>query len=167
MSEEQKAGDLPQRWSAARKTEIVLRLLLVVLISACGEENGERARSPAGSLVAVRDFRLGSAVDESGAVVAAADSFARRDTVYASVSAEGHVGQATLTARWTREDNILMGERQKVFPLDGRRTVTFRLDDPGGLPAGAYRVEMRLGSELAGSKSFRIVDAAPMDREED
>ena len=158
MSEEHRREGLPQRWSAARKTEIILRLLLVVLISACGEENGERARSPAGSLVAVRDFRLGSAVDESGAVVAAADSFARHDTVYASVSAEGRVDQAILTARWTREDNILMGERQEVFPLDGRRTVTFRLDDPGGLPAGEYRVDIRLGSEFAASQSFRIVD---------
>lgn len=42
-------------------------LFAVLVVSACGEENGERARSPEGSLVAVRDFRVGGAVDESGA----------------------------------------------------------------------------------------------------
>lgn len=127
---------------------------------ACGDEGPKRETTPAGSLVAVRELRVGAAVDAEGAVVAPVDSFAPPDTVYASVAAEGHVDKAILTARWTRSEDILMDERQEVFPLAGRMVVTFRLAHPGGLPADEYQVEIQVGSQAVGSETFHVVDLA-------
>lgn len=134
---------------------------------ACGEEGPKRETTPAGSLVAVRELRVGAAIDSEGAVVAPVDSFAPPDTVYASVTAAGNVDKAILTARWTRSEDILMGERQEVFPLAGRMVVTFRLAEPDGLPPDEYHVEITLGGgDAVGSESFHVVDPASAENPE-
>lgn len=147
----------PMGWTTPPPA-LVAAALLALSVACAGEEDAGPKTTPAGSLVALREFRVGGAIDSTGAVVAPADSFAPRDTVYASVAAEGNVDQAILTARWTRSEGVLMGERQEVFPLEGRRIVTFRLSDPGGLPPDEYRVEVHLGGDAVGSEPFRVVD---------
>lgn len=138
----------------------LLAVPLAVLLTACAEEAERQETSPAGSLVAVREFQVGRAVDSTGAVVAPSDSFAPADTVYASVRAEGHVDQAIVTARWSREGGIIVAEEQEVFPLEGRQVVTFPLAKADGLPPGAYRVEIRLGRDRVGEETFHVGDPA-------
>lgn len=147
---------------------VLLAVPMAVLPTACAEEGERRETSPAESLVAVRDLRVGGAIDSSGAVIAPVDSFAPDDTVYASVFAEGHVDQAILTARWTRAGDVLVGEGQEVFPLEGRRVVTFPLTKEAGLPPGDYRVEIRLATDQVGTTDFTVVDpASTTDREKE
>lgn len=133
---------------------------------ACGEEGPKRETTPAGSLVAVRELRVGAAIDSEGVVVAPVDSFGSPDTVYASLAAEGHVDKAILTARWTRSEDILMAERQEVFPLAGRMVVTFRLTEPDGLPPDEYQVEIQVGSQAVGSETFHVVGPASVENPE-
>lgn len=147
----------PMGWTTPPPA-LVAAALMALSVACAGEGESGSKTTPAGSLVALREFRVGGAIDSTGAVVAPVDSFAPRDTVYASLAAEGDVDRAILTARWTRAEGVLMGERQEVFPLEGRRIVTFRLSDPDGLPPGQYRVEVHLGTDAIGSESFRVVD---------
>lgn len=147
---------------------VLLAVPLAVLPTACAEEGERRETSPAESLVAVRDLRVGGAIDSSGAVIAPADSFAPDDTVYASVFAEGQVDQVILTARWTRAGDVLVGEEQEVFPLEGRRVVTFPLTKEAGLPPGEYQVVIRLATDEIGTRAFTVVDpASTIDREKE
>lgn len=135
----------------------LLVLALGLVACGCGEGEETGGASAAGSLVAVREVELGRRVDADGTVVAPADSFAPGDTVRISLVVEGKVDRAVVTARWTREEGLLVDEQQAVFPLDGRRIVGFRLVDPEGLPPGEYRAAIHLGPDAVASEAFRVV----------
>ncbi|MBW3661426.1 MAG: hypothetical protein KY397_07335 [Gemmatimonadetes bacterium] len=141
-------------------------LALLVALAACGGEE-RKVSTPAESLVAFREMRLGRAVDSAGKVVAPADSFGPRDTVHLSLDAEGSVDRLVLTSRWTREDDVVVAQRQRVLALEGRETVTFAVADSAGLPAGEYVVRVHHGTDEIGTETFRVVsERETVDREE-
>lgn len=139
--------------------------VLTAVLACGGAEDEARIRVPAPSasaetsaeaVVAVREVRLGSAIEEGGGITRETAEFGPGDTVFMSAVLEGTVGQANLTVRWSRPEGGSVGEEERFVSLDGRRIVVFRLAPPAGLAPGRYVVELLLGGQPAGRKEFTV-----------
>ena len=147
-----------------RRSEIASFVLLAFSL-ACGgggEETEVSVPVPAGGdeapvdqQVAVRDLRIGTAVEE-GQGIQEATTFQPGDSVFLSAELDGTVEQLNVVARFTYENGSIVGEEQRYLPLDGREVVTFDLAPPGGLAPGRYRAELLLGNERVGEKEFTV-----------
>jgi hypothetical protein len=110
--------------------------------------------------VAVSAVTLGNAIGADKKVVAAAETFAPKDTIYASVETTG-VGQAKLRALWTfvKGDKTAKVDETTIELNATAPTVNeFRVSKPSGWPAGDYRVEIFLGDSAAPAmtKAFKV-----------
>ena len=108
--------------------------------------------------VKVGTITLGNAIGASKKVAQAADSFGKKDTIYASVDTTGS-GTATLKAKWTyrkgSQESLVKEDTQTIAPT-GPATSEFHISKPDGWPAGDYRVEIFVADKSAGSKSFTV-----------
>ncbi len=150
-------------------TKHILGLLaaLVLSVSACGKKE-EAAKSPlppsaqvpppATAGVSVAAIALGSAVGPNKKVTQVADSFGKKDTIYASVDTTG-AGNATLKAKWTYrksgQDAIVKEDAQTIAPT-GPASSEFHVSKPDGWPAGDYQVEIFVNDKTAGTKAFTV-----------
>jgi hypothetical protein len=105
--------------------------------------------------VAVTDIRLGRAVGLDKRVADPADTFARQDTVYASVVTEGQAEHVQLTARFTRAGAVLAEVSQGIAPT-GTAVSEFNVWKPRGLPAGEYELEVLVDGVAAGTRRFTV-----------
>jgi hypothetical protein len=110
------------------------------------------APQPAG--IQVSEVQLGNAIGADRRVVAALDTFAPTDTIYASVVTTGSAPRATLTARFTFEDGQVVNESSQE--LGGAGVTEFHISKPDGWPAGAYTLEVLLDGTSAATRSFRV-----------
>lgn len=141
-------------------------LALSVALSACGkkEEPPKPASNPAPPMastpagVTVSTISLGKSLGTDKKVAQAAESFAPKDTIYASVDTAG-TGTATLKAKWTyRKDGqeaIVKEDTQTIVPT-GAATSEFHVSKPDGWPTGDYQVEIFVADKPAGSKTFTV-----------
>jgi hypothetical protein len=147
----------------------LFRLALVVGLTpafvACGGDRDvdEPATLPGseattGEAVRVTDVALGRAIDTQGRIAdnADTDDFAPGDTIYASVSTSGSASGSRLTARWTFEDGQVVDESSQTISPSGPATTEFHISNPGGFPAGSYRVEIQLDGRTVETKEFNI-----------
>lgn len=98
---------------------------------------------------------LGSQVDENHRLVAAGNSFAPSDTIYASVQTTG-AGHATLAAKWTYQDGQVVHEDSKELDATGPANTTFMISRPSGFPAGDYKVDISLDGKSVANKPFSV-----------
>ncbi len=97
---------------------------------------------PAG--VSVTSVTLGNAIGAQKKVTQPSNSFARNDTIYASVDTAGS-GTATLNAKWTYRANgqdVAVREDTQTVNTTGPATSEFHVSKPDGWPAGEYKVEI-------------------------
>jgi hypothetical protein len=149
------------------KSLYISGLLLVILLAACGKKEDTTttitptpapapAPEPAG--VTAGSITLGKAVGPDKKVTAPTETFAKGDTIYASVDTSG-AGTATLKAQWTyvkgAETTPVNDESQTIMPT-GPATTEFHVQKPGGWPAGDYRVEVFLDGKSVGVKEFKV-----------
>jgi len=141
--------------------------VLILALSACGKKD-ETAKSPlppqaqvpppAAAGVAVASIALGNAIGPNKKVTQAADSFGKKDTIYASVDTNG-AGTAALKAKWTfrktGQDAIVKEDSQTITPT-GPATSEFHVSKPDGWPAGDYQVEIFVNDKSAGTKAFTV-----------
>jgi hypothetical protein len=97
---------------------------------------------------------LGNAVGTDNRVTTSATSFAKGDTVHASVATNGDKA-ATITARWTYQDGQVVHSEDKSVPA-GAQVTDFSVSKPDGWPAGDYKVEILIDGNLVQSKDFSI-----------
>jgi hypothetical protein len=113
--------------------------------------------APAG--VTVSTINLGKAIGADKKVTAAAETFAKADTIYASIDTTG-AGSATLKAKWTYhkggKEALVKEESQTIAPT-GPATSEFHVSKPDGWPAGDYQVEVFVGDKSAGVKKFSVM----------
>ena len=113
--------------------------------------------APAG--VTVSTINLGKAVGADKKVTTAAETFAKADTIYASVDTTG-TGSATLKAKWTYhkggKEALVKEDSQTIAPT-GPATSEFHVSKPDGWPAGDYQVEVFVDDKSAGVKKFSVM----------
>ncbi|HZH42851.1 MAG TPA: hypothetical protein VEY50_02025 [Lysobacter sp.] len=102
---------------------------------------------------------LGTAVDASNKVTAAATTFRPTDTVYVSVATSTADPAASipakLGARWTK-DGQTVHEQNLDVTLAGSGQTAFKIAKPSGFPAGRYRVEILLNGQPVQSREFEV-----------
>ena len=116
------------------------------------------APAPAPVGVSLSAVTLGKAVGADKKVTAASETFAKGDTIYASVDTTGS-GSATLAAKWTYSK-----DGKTVSVKDDTATITptvpatseFHISKPDGWPAGDYQVEISLDGKSVATKAFKV-----------
>jgi hypothetical protein len=116
------------------------------------------APAPAPAGVTVSSVSLGKAVGADKKVTAATDTFAKGDTIYASVDTTG-AGSATLAAKWTYTKDgktVPVKEDTATINATGPATSEFHISKPDGWPVGTYQVDISVDGKPAGTKSFKV-----------
>jgi hypothetical protein len=139
---------------------------LFITLAACGR--GEEpattttepapAAAPAPAGVTAGTITLGKAVGPDKKITTPAETFAKNDTLYASVDTTG-TGTATLKARWTyrkgTESTVVEEQMETIMPT-GPATTEFHISKSDGWPAGDYQVEIFLDDRAIGTRSFTV-----------
>ncbi|HVI25533.1 MAG TPA: hypothetical protein VM576_04985 [Xanthomonadaceae bacterium] len=97
---------------------------------------------------------LGNAVGTDNRVTSASTSFAKGDTIHASIATNGDKA-ATVTTRWTYQDGQVVHEEDKSVPA-GAQVTDFSISKPDGWPAGDYKVEVLIDGNLVQSRDFSV-----------
>lgn len=111
---------------------------------------------PAPAGVTMASLTLGNAVDASGNVTAAMNTFAATDTIYASVATTGSAASAALAAKWTFGEGQIVNESSQAIAPTGPAVTTFHIAKPDGWPVGKYKVEITLDGNAIGSQDFEV-----------
>jgi hypothetical protein len=109
--------------------------------------------APAAPL-AVTSVNLGKSLGPDKRVTAETTTFAKNDSVYASVATSGGTG-GSLAARWTFQDGQVVDETTQSVGA-GPAVTEFHVSKPSGWPTGSYKVEILLNGAPAQSKEFRV-----------
>ena len=108
--------------------------------------------------VTVGTITLGNAIGASKKVTQAADSFGKKDTIYAAVDTTG-AGTAKLRAKWTyrkgSQDSLVKEESQTITPT-GPASSEFHISKPDGWPTGDYQVEIFVEDKSVGTKAYTV-----------
>jgi hypothetical protein len=114
------------------------------------------AEAPAAVPLSVTAVALGKQVSADKMVSQPLQTFAPRDTIYASVSTVGAAPDAMLVASWTYQT----GQQVKVDTLriapTGPATTEFHISKPSAWPVGKYHVAITLNGAPAGAGDFEV-----------
>jgi hypothetical protein len=111
------------------------------------------ATPPATSLI-VSSVDLGNAVGADHKVTKPGTTFAKTDTIHASVATGGSKA-STVTARWTYQDGQVVHTEDKSVPA-GTQVTDFSISKPDGWPAGDYTLEVLVDGNVAQTKDFSV-----------
>ena len=146
--------------SAVRATTFALAL---TVIGACGKKSNDSstqsaggAIAPASNTVQVADVALGRGVSADKHVANQSDTFAARDTIYASVHTTGAAPNTNLTARWTFQDGQVVDERTETISPTGDAYTEFHISKPSGWPAGKYTLHVLVNGQETQTKDFAV-----------
>jgi hypothetical protein len=136
---------------------------LVPAVWACGGRDEPVVETPPAAEAGTQAMRvtnvdLGTAVGADNRVAADAvtTDFRASDTIHASITTEGTVSGASLTARWTYQDGQVVDESTQSVVGSGAAVTHFQISMPAGFPPGDYQVEILLNGNRVESKSFRV-----------
>ncbi|HST44679.1 MAG TPA: hypothetical protein VLK29_05575, partial [Luteimonas sp.] len=118
------------------------------------------APTPPAPAVTVTTVDLGNAVGDDKRVTTPATTFAKTDTIHASVATTAVDAAAPstgkLTARWTYQDGQLVDELSQDYSFTGTGTTTFQVSNPDGWPLGKYKLEILLDGTLVQTREFEV-----------
>lgn len=110
--------------------------------------------APAG--VQFSELRVGNAVNADKSVTTDLETFAPRDTIYASVVTNG-VGAATpIRALWTFQDGQVVSDDTQTISSTGNDRTEFHISKPDGFPAGSYKVEISIDGRSVMNRNFNV-----------
>ena len=116
------------------------------------------APAPSTAAVVVSGTTLGSAVGADKRVTQQKDSFAKGDTIYASVDTSGS-GSVNLKARWTYMSGgkwVPVKEDSQTIQATGPSSTEFHVSKPDGWPVGDYQVEILVGDQVVQTKKYSV-----------
>ena len=99
---------------------------------------------------------LGNAVDADGIVRADRESFAARDTVYASVLSVGPHPGLRLQATWVAPDGSTLARTDQPIAPEGPTATTFHIANPDGWPAGEYELRLAINGHPIQGRKFQV-----------
>ena len=141
-------------------------LTLVALGAACGSKPAPPAPVvvatpvPTPAPPAVSAVTLGNAIGADKSVAMASETFAVKDTIYASVATTG-AGHFKLRAFWSfvkGDKTAKVDETTIEFDATGAANNAFHVENAKGWPKGDYKVEVFLGDGAtpASTKTFKV-----------
>ena len=141
-------------------------LTLVALGAACGSKPAPPAPVvvatpvPTPAPPAVSAVTLGNAIGADKSVAGASETFAVKDTIYASVATTG-AGHFKLRAFWSfvkGDKTAKVNETTMEFDATGAANNEFHVENAKGWPKGDYKVEVFLGDGAtpASTKTFKV-----------
>lgn len=147
--------------SGLRATTLALAL---IVIGACGKKSSDTSAQTSGGAIApasnnnvqVADVTLGRGVSADKHVVNQSDTFAARDTLYASIHTTGTAPNTNLTARWTFQDGQVVDERTETISPSGDAYTEFHISKPSGWPAGRYTLHVLVNGQETQTKDFTV-----------
>ncbi len=105
--------------------------------------------------VTIANIELGNAVGPDNRVTMPSMSFTPADTIYAVVSTNGAAPTTTITARWTKDGQVVNESSETIAPT-GPAITTFNIAKPDGWPVGKYKVEVLIDGRSVGQREFDV-----------
>ena len=149
------------------KVAISILAALALTLSACGKKDeppkpktSDSSMTLPGPVagVTVTSITLGNGIGAQKQVVSASNSFARNDTIYASVDTTGS-GSSTLQAKWTYRANgqdVSVRDDTQAINTTGPATSEFHVSKPDGWPTGDYKVEVSSSGNSSATRTFSV-----------
>jgi hypothetical protein len=137
---------------------ILLTGLMTLAGTGCKKQQSNTTRtSDAGmaSPVSISSVELGRRLGSDQRISDATDKFGSRDTIYASVLTNGTAPNATVTARWTYQDQQIVKEDSRTIAPNGTEATEFHISKPSGWPKGKYKFTASVGGSTQ-SKDFEV-----------
>lgn len=107
---------------------------------------------PAPTAMTVSTVDLGNAIGADNRIAMPSTSFAKTDTIHASVASDGAGGN--LTAKWTMGDKVV-NTQDKLVPA-GPQVTEFSISKPDGWPAGHYKLQVLMGGNAVQMREFDV-----------
>jgi hypothetical protein len=111
--------------------------------------------APAPAALAVTTVDLGNAVGADNRVAAPMTSFAKTDTIHASVATDGGTA-GNLTANLTYGPDKQPVDSQDLSVAAGPQVTDFSFSKPDGWPAGKYTLEISNGGMVVQSREYEV-----------
>ena len=149
------------------KLALAIAAALALTLPACGKKDEPpKPKSSDSSMslpapvagVTVTSITLGNGIGPQKQVVAASNTFARNDTIYASVETAGS-GSSTLQAKWTYRANgqdVSVRDDTQTINATGPATSEFHVSKPDGWPTGDYKVEVSSSGNSSATRTFTV-----------
>jgi hypothetical protein len=112
----------------------------------------EPAPAPAATATTVTMVDLGNAIGADNRVTAPSTTFAKGDTIHASVASDGAAGN--LTAKWTFGDQVV--DTQDNAVAAGPQVTEFSVSKPDGWPLGKYMLEVSSNGTVVQTREFEV-----------
>jgi len=93
-------------------------------------------------------------VNSDNTVSGFTSTFAPDDSIHLAVLTGG-AGSGTIRVRWKYGDRVI-DEPKKQVSLHQAAATEFRLQSPGGFPAGDYTAEVFVDDRPVGTREFRV-----------
>ena len=106
--------------------------------------------------IQVADVKVGKGISADKHVASEADTFAPRDTVYASVHTTGTAQGVQIVGRWTFQDGQVVDERTESISPTGDAYTEFHIAKPSGWPAGKYTLHVLVNGQEVQTKDFTV-----------
>ena len=110
------------------------------------------APAPAPATLTVTTVDLGTAVGADNRVTTPVTTFAKGDTIHASVASDG--GAGNLTAKWTMGDTVV--DTQDKAVAAGPQVTEFSISKPSGWPLGKYKLEVSSDGTVVQTREFEV-----------
>jgi hypothetical protein len=108
--------------------------------------------APTASATTVTMVDLGNAIGADNRVTAPSTTFAKGDTIPASVASDGAAGN--LTAKWTFGDQVV--DTQDKAVAAGPQVTEFSVSKPDGWPLGKYKLEVSSNGTVVQTREFEV-----------
>ena len=151
-----------------RSTRIqILAIALAVGAAACAKKDDTTDNVAGGAIdttptattpaaFKVSDVELGKSLNTDKTIKDNTDDFGVRDTIFASVKTEGSATGATLTARWTFQDNQVVEEQTQTINATGDAITEFHIMKATAWPKGNYKLSILLNGTEVETEDFEI-----------
>lgn len=107
---------------------------------------------PSTAAMSVTTVDLGNTIGADNRVATPMTSFARTDSIHASVATDGPGGN--LTAKWTMGDKVV-NSQDKTVPA-GPQVTEFSISKPDGWPAGHYTLQVMMNGNAVQTRDFDV-----------
>jgi hypothetical protein len=95
---------------------------------------------------------LGNTIGADNRVTVPSTTFAKGDTIHASVATDGAAGN--LTAKWTFGDQVV--DTQDKAVAAGPQVTEFSVSKPDGWPLGKYKLEVSTNGTVVQTREFEV-----------